>query len=192
MEQFFDTLFGIKDHLSFGQECARAVLIFVYGLAMLRFSGKRTFARWPALDLVITIVIGSNLSRALTGSAPLPGTLAAVAIMVGLHLVTTFAASRSTWWSRLLEGAGTPLAQHGNVDERERCRAFISDEDMKEALRQAGVEKMEDNKLMTLETNGKISVIHKVDPVIALAAIAKALNADGKRLGAPYEVFNDP
>ena len=39
-----ETIFGIKDHLTIAQECARAVLIFAYGLAMLRLSGKRTFA----------------------------------------------------------------------------------------------------------------------------------------------------
>ncbi len=54
------------------QECARAILIFLYGLVLLRLSGRRTFAQWSALDVVLSIIIGSSLSRALTGSAPLP------------------------------------------------------------------------------------------------------------------------
>src|SRR5690348_10535150 len=97
-----DTIFGVKDHITVGQECARAVLIFVYGLIALRISGKRTFARWSALDIVLSIIIGSNLSRALTGSAPLGGTLAAVAVLILLHVAASLAAAHSEWWSELL------------------------------------------------------------------------------------------
>ncbi|MGN6147960.1 MAG: DUF421 domain-containing protein, partial [Rhizomicrobium sp.] len=99
-----DALFGIKDHISLAQECARAVLIFAYGLVMLRLSGRRTFARWSALDLIISIVVGSALARAMTGSAPLAGTLAAVAVLIILHIAFSFAVARSEWFSDVIEG----------------------------------------------------------------------------------------
>lgn len=52
-EALMEAIFGIKDHLSIIQECARAVLIFAYGLAMLRLSGKRTFSQWsPGCHIV--------------------------------------------------------------------------------------------------------------------------------------------
>jgi hypothetical protein len=38
-------------------------------------AGRRVFGRWAALDIVVAIVVGSNLSRALTGAAQLGGTL---------------------------------------------------------------------------------------------------------------------
>jgi uncharacterized membrane protein YcaP (DUF421 family) len=182
-----EMLFGVKDHLTLGQECARAVLIFFYGLVALRISGKRTFARWSALDLVISIIVGSNLSRALTGSAPLPGTLAAVAVLIALHFIATFAAARSVWWSRLLEGSGVVLGEKGALDETARCRHLISTEDLREAMRQQGVEKVEETKRIVLEANGKISVLRKVDPILALQAIEKGLAAQGQKLGEPYE-----
>lgn len=182
-----DTLFGIKDHLSLAQECARAVLIFFYGLVALRISGKRTFARWSALDIVISIIVGSNLSRALTGSAPLGGTLAAVAVLIALHFVCTFVAARSDWWSRLLEGTGVPLGQGGTLDEHARCHHLISNEDLREAMRQAGVDKVEETKGIVLEANGKISVLRKVDPILALGAIEKGMAEQGQKLGHPYE-----
>ena len=158
-----------------------------YGLVMLRISGKRTFARWSALDIVISIIVGSNLSRALTGSAPLGGTLAAVAVLVGLHLVCTYAAAHSEWWSNLLEGSGVLLGEHGTIDDGTRKRHLISREDLREALRQKGVERVGQTKTLTLEANGKISVLHKVDPTEALGAIAKSLAGEGYKLGEPYE-----
>ncbi len=55
------------------QECARAVLVLAYGLTLVRLSGRGAFGKWSALDIIVSIMVGSTLSRALTGSAPLPG-----------------------------------------------------------------------------------------------------------------------
>jgi uncharacterized membrane protein YcaP (DUF421 family) len=94
---------GIKD-LTLGQECARAGLIFFYGLIMLRLSGRRTFAQMSAIDLVISIIVGSNLSRAMTGGVPFWPTLASVAVLVALHLILAHAVARSPALARWVEG----------------------------------------------------------------------------------------
>jgi uncharacterized membrane protein YcaP (DUF421 family) len=154
-----DALFGIKDHISLAQECARAVLIFAYGLVMLRLSGRRTFARWSALDLIISIVVGSALARAMTGSAPLAGTLAAVAVLVILHIAFSFAVARSAWFSDVIEGNAVFLGRNGQLDHGKQRQHFISTEDLAEALRRQGVERIEDTKAICLEANGRISII---------------------------------
>lgn len=154
-----DALFGIKDHISLAQECARAILIFAYGLVMLRLSGRRTFARWSALDLIISIVVGSALARTMTGSAPLAGTLAAVAVLVVLHMAFSFVVARSAWFSDLIEGDAVTLGRDGAIDHSLRKKHYISSEDLTEALRQEGVERVEETKAIYLEANGKINVI---------------------------------
>ena len=154
-----EMLFGIKDHLTLAQECARAVLIFFYGLIALRISGKRTFARWSALDILISIIVGSALARTMTGNAPLAGTLAAVALLVVLHIVFAVAVSRSESLSDLIEGDAVLLGRDGQVDNDKRRRHYISTEDLLEALRRQGVERIEDTKAIHLEANGRISVI---------------------------------
>ena len=70
-----DDVFGSTVGITWWQECARAALIFCYGLLLVRLAGRRIFATWSALDIVVAIVTGSTLSRALTGNAPLFGTL---------------------------------------------------------------------------------------------------------------------
>ena len=81
----FESVLGTMHDVSVGQECARAILIFLYGLVLMRISGRRTFAKWSALDIIVSITSGSALSRALTGSAPLDVTIAAVAVLTFLH-----------------------------------------------------------------------------------------------------------
>jgi uncharacterized membrane protein YcaP (DUF421 family) len=166
VENTLQAIFGIKDHLSLGQECARAVLIFVYGLIMLRLSGHRTFAHWSALDIIISIVAGSSLSRALTGSAPLPGTLAAVAVLVFLHLIFAYAVARSASLSRFIEGAPVLLIKHGVVDEKVRLWQAVSKIDIEEALREKqleGLDELAKVRSMRIEPSGKLSVTKEKD-----------------------------
>lgn len=157
-----DAIFGGAKDITVLQECARAALIFFYGLVMLRLSGRRTFAQMSAVDLVISIVVGSNLSRAMTGGAPLLGTLAAVALLVALHLMLAYAVARHSGFARLVEGTPILLAHNGVVDERARLRCKISQADLAEALRMHGVDglaELERTRKLVLEPSGKISVI---------------------------------
>ncbi|HEY4116173.1 MAG TPA: YetF domain-containing protein [Rhizomicrobium sp.] len=138
MEQIFGTL----HHVGIGQECARAVVIFFYGLMLLRVSGRRTFAKWSALDIVMSILVGSTLSRALTANAPFAGSLAAVAALAVLHVVISYFAAKSERFSILVEGHPIPLVSHGQIDEARRVRHYISKADLAEALHQKNMEEV--------------------------------------------------
>lgn len=154
-----DDLFGTASHITPLQECARAALIFVYGLLLVRLAGRRVFSRWGALDIIVAIVIGSNFSRAMTGNAPLFGTLAANTLLVGLHWVLARAAATSPTWSRLLEGTAVRLATNGKLDAAQMVRQGMSRADLDEALRGAGLQSERTTEAIVLEPSGKISVL---------------------------------
>jgi uncharacterized membrane protein YcaP (DUF421 family) len=160
-----DAIFGSGPDLSWHQECARAALIFVYGLVLVRIAGRRIFGKWSALDIVVSIIIGSNLSRALTGSAQLFGTLAATTLLVGLHWVLARLVAASPAFSRIIEGGSIELARHGAPREAIRQRQGVSEADLDEALRQAGVDDIAHARIVTLEPSGKITVLkHDAPP----------------------------
>jgi uncharacterized membrane protein YcaP (DUF421 family) len=166
MEQFFIDLFGIQNHLSTAQEAARAALIFFYGLLLLRLSGPRLFGHWSALDIVISIMVGSALARAMTGSAPLIGTMVAAAVMAVLHVALAHAVARNRTFAHIFEGEPVTLVDHGHIDHAARKRSKISEADLREALRQQGIDgesKVANVKTMALEPSGKLSVV-KIDP----------------------------
>ncbi|HEX8443413.1 MAG TPA: YetF domain-containing protein [Allosphingosinicella sp.] len=137
----------------------RAVLIFFYGLLLVRIAGRRVFGRWSAIDIVVSIVIGSNLSRALTGNAPLWGTLAATTLLMALHYGLAHAAVRMRWVSRLIEGAPICLADAGKADERAMRRQGVSLADLHEALRDKGLEHVAQTRLINLEPSGNVTVL---------------------------------
>ena len=160
------TLFGVQNHVSLAQECARAIVIFFYAWVMLRLSGRRTFAHWSALDIVVSFIIGSALGRVLTGSAPFPGTLAAVAVMVLIHVLLAHWVARSDRLARIAEGVPVPLIDHGRIDEDARKRNMVAMTDLHQAMREDGLDwpnGLDNVKRATLEPNGKISMV-KRDP----------------------------
>jgi uncharacterized membrane protein YcaP (DUF421 family) len=162
MDQLFIALFGVQNHLTIPQEAARAVLIFAYGLTLLRLTGPRMFGHWSALDIVLTIMVGSALARAMTGGAPLLGTMAAVAVMALLHVALGYGVARSAHLARIFEGKAHILIDHGRIDHEARKRNRISEADMREALRDQGVDgeaHIDNVKVMALEPSGKLSVV---------------------------------
>jgi uncharacterized membrane protein YcaP (DUF421 family) len=159
-----ETLFGTEHNVTVLQECARAFLVFLYGFAVLRISGRRTFAKWSALDILVSIIVGSALARVITGDATIEGTFAAVAVMVAMHYALCFALARSEAFSRLIEGETVVLSRGKAIDEYARRKFQISKCDMSEAMREAkldGLADLEKTVRLHLEPTGKITVVKK-------------------------------
>jgi uncharacterized membrane protein YcaP (DUF421 family) len=154
-----DDIFGATGQASGAQECARAVVIFLYGLVVVRVVGRRVFAQWSALDIVVAIITGSTLSRALTGNANLFGTLAAVTVLMALHWMLARAAATWPPLSHLVEGAPVRLGESGLLDDELARRHGVSAGMLAQALRAAGIERPEQARLVVLEASGRISVL---------------------------------
>jgi uncharacterized membrane protein YcaP (DUF421 family) len=158
MNDWITLLFGSGPDLSAGQECARAILIFFYGFLLIRFAGRRIFGQWAALDTVVAIVAGSNLSRTITGSAQLLGTMAATAVLVALHWGFAKLATHSKLAERVLEGKAIQLGADGKLHQEEMKKWSVSGTDLEEAMRQSGITGLEEIASVTLEPSGIITV----------------------------------
>ncbi len=156
-----EELFGNQDHVNAVQMTARTVLIFGYGLVLVRVFGRRMFGKWSALDVIVSLIVGSSLSRALTGSAPLWETLLAMGLLMLLHWLASHAAARSRLLSRAFEGRESPLGRDGAVDPRALRRHAVSDTDLVESLRSAGLDDASQARLIMLEPSGKITVLKR-------------------------------
>jgi uncharacterized membrane protein YcaP (DUF421 family) len=115
-----------------------------------------------ALDLVVTIVVGSVLGQGLTGSAPMGPALAGVGVLILLHWLVAQAVARNENISRLVEGSAIPIVRNGVLDECARLSCKISFSDLAEALRKRGLDGLDDLrtvKAVNVEPSGNISVV---------------------------------
>ena len=137
----------------------RAVVLFAVGIAYLRIAGRRTFSQATPLDILVAIVIGSNLSRMMTGKAPFVPALAATLVLALLHRAVAMATLHWTWLAAIMKSKPTVLVRDGRVDDTALRRHGLSMEDLLEGLRLEQVERPADVKLATLEGGGRISVV---------------------------------
>ena len=163
--EWADALYAIigpdRQDLTWSQMCARATIVFLFGLALVRAAGKRVFGKWTAIDIVLSIIIGSNLSRALTGNAPFVETLLATILLVALHSVLIAVGVRWSGLGRLLKGRGVKLVSEGQADEHAMRKHGIGEHDLEEALRAAGTEDISEVRSAYLERSGDISVLKR-------------------------------
>jgi uncharacterized membrane protein YcaP (DUF421 family) len=154
------TLIGPDDGAaSAAQLCARAVILFIVGIAYIRIAGRRTFSHASPLDIVVALVVGSNLSRAMTGKAPFWPALAATLLLVVLHRVFAMLTIRWNWLAKIMKAEPVVLVRDGVADRKAMLRHGIGDIDLREGLRLQNVEAPEDARLAMLENSGRISVV---------------------------------
>jgi uncharacterized membrane protein YcaP (DUF421 family) len=154
-------LIGPDDSAAVWQICVRAIIVFAFGIACLRIAGRRTFAQATPLDIFVAIVVGSNLSRIMTGKASFFGGLAATLLIVVLHRVLALATLRWNWISAFIKGAPVVLVKDGVVARGAMERHGIGQSDLEESLRMEQVEGCDQVRLAMLEAGGTISVLRK-------------------------------
>jgi uncharacterized membrane protein YcaP (DUF421 family) len=142
------------------QMALRAVIVFAFTLAVVRLGSKRFLGKASAFDVIVAIMLGSIMSRGITGGNPFIPVLVAGAVLVGLHWLLASLAAHTTWAGSFIKGERTLLIEGGSVREDAVQRSGLSHEDLRQAIREeirstdiAAVE------LAYLERDGTISII---------------------------------
>ncbi|HEY0373424.1 MAG TPA: YetF domain-containing protein [Amnibacterium sp.] len=156
-----DRLLGISEPEAAAVVIAAAV-VYAVAVAVLRLIGARAAARLRTADVAVLVVVGAVLGRAVIGVQPtLAAGLVAIGTLVILRLATGLlerSALRALVTVRplLLIGGGEPVQHHLR-------RARVDDEDLRVALRLAGIATIGEVAAAVLEPNGAISVARR-DP----------------------------
>lgn len=158
------SLLGLEaEDLTITQMALRAVIVYVTALLMARLGEKRFLGKSTAFDVILGIILGSVVSRAITGSSSFFPTLAAGFVLVGLHWLFAVIAFRSDQFGTLIKGSPRTLVENGQVLWNAMQKSNISRNDLMGALRsQARVSDVGQVQMACLERSGDISVI-KVD-----------------------------
>jgi uncharacterized membrane protein YcaP (DUF421 family) len=147
------------DTILWWQVMIRAIIIFFIALVMVRFGGKRIFGKHTAFDIVLGIVLGSILGRAITGNAPFLTSIIAAFTLVFLHWLIAFFSIKWDLIGRLVKGNFQLLVKDGEIQWDNMKKNNISERDLHEAIRLHGngaeVEKIE---TAYYERSGEISI----------------------------------
>jgi uncharacterized membrane protein YcaP (DUF421 family) len=138
---------------------ARAAVVYVMGNVLVRLGKSRMLSRLSAMDVLVGIVLGSLLSRGITGNASISGTAAARAALVAVHWLFSRWASDYHWFGNLVKGRVDLLVTDGRPLDDALKRHHMSRHDLDEEIRQAGIEQLHDVQFAYKERSGEVSVI---------------------------------
>lgn len=144
------------------QVAARAVAVYVIGLALVRMGKSRLISRATPLDVIVGFILGSVLSRGITGHASISDTAIASAALVAAHWIFTSLAYRSHAVGKVIKGNSYLLIDDGRLIEENLRKSHFSEQDLLEAIRtKAGIEDFAQVQRAYKERSGEISVIPK-------------------------------
>jgi uncharacterized membrane protein YcaP (DUF421 family) len=163
MKAFLDHWLGLHappGELAWAQIAVRTTCVFLFGAVLVRVADRRFLGRNAGFDVLLAVILGSVLSRAINGQAPFFETLGASLMLVLLHRGLAWLACRWSAFSRLVKGDAIVLVRNGKMQPANLRRADISEDDLRENLRlNANVDALDAVAHARLERNGQISVV---------------------------------
>lgn len=157
-------LFGEGENQTTLQMSARAVVIFIITLILLRIAGRRSFGMKSPFDNIIVILLGAILSRAVVGASEFVPTIAAATVIAVLHRLGAWLGALNLRFGALIKGQKIVLFEKGRLMHDNMRRALISESDLYASLRNnMHVESFDTIKSAYMENNGQISFVRKTE-----------------------------
>jgi uncharacterized membrane protein YcaP (DUF421 family) len=140
----------------------RTAIVYAGFILVLRVFGKRELGQFTIFDLALLLLAANAMQPAMTGSdLSVGGGLVILTTVFALNWLTAQARERVPWLRRLLEPEATVLARDGAWLDAAVRAEDLDQNDLAASLRQHGLERVEDTRLVVLEQDGSISVVPK-------------------------------
>lgn len=151
------------ENVAWWQMALRAVIIYIAAIAMVRIGEKRFLGKYAALDFILGFMLGSVLSRAVTGNAPFFETILGGALgLVLMHWLFAVISFRSDRFGDVVKGTTRVLVRDGEILWDAMRQSHISEKDLRSAMRtSAQLESVEPIKEARLERSGDVSFLQR-------------------------------
>jgi uncharacterized membrane protein YcaP (DUF421 family) len=139
---------------------AVSAIFFLTVVVLLRLAGQQSLAKMSGYDVVFTITLGSVLATvAVTRSITLSEGFAAVATMLVLQEVIRHLQARFLGVHHMVRQAPTVVVWDGQLLGDRLKKEAVSADEVRAAVRKAGLRSISDAQAVVLENDGEWSVI---------------------------------
>ena len=138
----------------------RSLAVYAFMLVAIRLTGKKELSQLNTIDVVLILLISNAVQNAMVGNnTSLLGGLAAAAVLFILNFLLKKITFKNKKLRELIFEHPEILIHDGKLNFDKLSHLGISDEELKEAMREHGVEYYKDVKLAIFEVDGNISII---------------------------------
>ena len=151
----------IKDLHLIPQALGGIVLMYVLIILYTRLYGLRAFSKMTSFDFANTIAIGSLIAMTVaTGKPSLLMGVLLIGFLYLLNYVITIIRFRSKKFHNLVDNTPLLLMKDGKYIERNLHISKVTEDEVREKLREANVLNIKDVKAVVLEVTGDVNVLH--------------------------------
>lgn len=138
------------------------VLAYVGLVLLLRLAGNRTLSKMNAFDLVVTVALGSTLATILLNKdVSLAQGALGLSLLIAMQFIVSWSSVRIPWVRRLVTGEPTLLFYGGSPLQDSLRRSRVTEDEVRAAVRTAGIAIMEEVEAVVMETDGSLSVVRR-------------------------------
>jgi uncharacterized membrane protein YcaP (DUF421 family) len=158
--KFFNNWWGINENISPLELSARAAVMFLICLLLIRASGMRPFSRHNTMDTIITFLIGGIVSRGIVGATPFFSCVAGAVVIILLNKAVAKFALLGPATEKTMKGEYMLLYNGGKFYKENMRKAELTESDIYEELRlQCQLGSLEKINTVYLEKTGKVSFV---------------------------------
>lgn len=140
----------------------RSVAVYFFMTIALRIFGKKELSQLNTADIILILLISNSVQNAMVGpDTSLSGGLVAALVLFVINFIIKKLTHKYKVLNDLLLDKPEILIHDGKLDFKALSKLDISDNELKEAMREHGIEFFKDVKLAMLEIDGTISIISK-------------------------------
>jgi uncharacterized membrane protein YcaP (DUF421 family) len=140
----------------------RTIVVFLFILLLTRTIGRRELSSLEPFDLIILVVIGDLVQQGVTqDDYSVTGVLIVLSTLSLLVVTVSYTSFRFPILRPVISGEPVVLVEDGRVIEGNLRRERITEGELLMAARQSGFASLDDVRFAVLETNGKISFVHR-------------------------------
>ena len=168
MEQFLEIFYWAiganEDYakLSYIQMVLRTIIVYGVALGLIRLGKRRFLGGYTAFDILMGFVVGSIMSRTITGRENFFSAIIVIVTLMAIHYVISYLTYYYSDASKIVKNDERQLIKNGKVDEEAMQESKLGKNDLLQALRQKGsVQSPEEVESAFLERDGSITVIPK-------------------------------
>lgn len=137
----------------------RAIVAFLFLLAVAKLLGQRSISQLRVIDFAITLVIGNIIAHPLSDEKlGLEGSIITTLVLLALYLSCVFIILKFPFIRRFIDHSPITIVQNGEILYKGLKKARISIDALLEELREKKVDDIKKVTLAIWEPNGKISV----------------------------------
>lgn len=138
----------------------RSVCVYLFMVIAIRLFGKNQLSQLNAGDVVLLLLISNAVQNAMVGeNTSLAGGLVAALVLFGANFIVKRFMFSNRSFASFMEADPVILVKDGIADYVALRKVKITFDELNEAIREHGIEKLENVKLSILEVDGNISVI---------------------------------